>query len=72
MSFPAINAVSGVVEESAHLATDIVTGTRYAGKMYNRGMKDAYKAMLAESNTEQNSVDKESWTEAQKAEYDAV
>jgi hypothetical protein len=72
MSFPAINAVSGVVEETAHLATDIVTGTGYAGKMYNKGMKDAYKAMLAESNTEQNSVNKESWTEAQKAEYDAV
>ena len=71
MSFPAISAVSGVVEETAYLATDIVTGTGYVGKMYNKGMKDAYKAML-ESNTEQNSVNKESWTEAQKAEYDAV
>ena len=40
--------------------------------MYNRGMRDAYKAQLAESNTEQNSVDMSGWTEAQKAEYDAV
>jgi hypothetical protein len=72
MSFPVINAVSGVVEETAHLATDVVEGTRYVGKMYNRGMRDAYKAQLAESNNEQKSVDMSGWTEAQKAEYDAV
>ena len=68
MSFPAISAVSGAVEETAYLATDVVQGTRYAGKMYKLGMQTAYKAQLTESYLEQNSLtENEKLTPEQKA-----
>jgi len=68
MSFPAISAVSGAVEETAYLATDVVQGTRYAGKMYKLGMQTAYKAQLTESYLEQNLLsDNDSLTAEQKA-----
>lgn len=69
MAFPAIKAVSGTIEESAYLVTDIVVGTRYAGKMYNKGMRDAYKDQLAASYDEEASIDQSKWSAAQKAEY---
>jgi hypothetical protein len=56
ISFPVIQAVSTTVEETAHLATDVITGTRYAGKMYKLGMQSAYKTQLAESFLEQNEL----------------
>ncbi len=68
MSFPAIQAVSGAVEETAYLATDVVQGTRYAGKMYKLGMQTAYKAQLTESFLEQNALtDNAKLTDEQKA-----
>jgi hypothetical protein len=70
MSFPVVHAVSHTVEESAHLLTDVVQGTRYAGKMYKSGMQGAYKSQLAESFDELNAVDKSKWSEAQIAQYD--
>ena len=67
MSFPAITAVSGAVEETAYLATDIVQGTRYAGKMYKLGMQTAFKAQLTESFIEENALTKnESLSDEQK------
>ncbi len=56
MSFPIVQAASTTVEETCHLATDVVQGTRYAGKMYKLGMQSAYKAQLADSFIEQNEL----------------
>jgi hypothetical protein len=56
MSFPIVQAASTTVEETCHLATDVVQGTRYAGKMYKLGMQSAYKAQLTDSFIEQNEL----------------
>jgi hypothetical protein len=56
MSFPIVQAASTTVEETCHLATDVVQGTRYAGKMYKLGMQTAYKAQLTDSFIEQNEL----------------
>ena len=56
MSFPIVQAASKTVEETCHLATDVVQGTRYAGKMYKLGMQTAYKAQLTDSFIEQNEL----------------
>ena len=69
MAFPAVKAVSGAVEQTAYLATDVVQGTRYAGLIYKDAMRSAYKAQQAEGFNERNAVDQSSWSDAQKAEY---
>ena len=56
MSFPIVQSTSKTVEETCHLATDVVQGTRYAGKMYKLGMQSAYKAQLTDSFIEQNEL----------------
>ena len=56
MSFTIVQAASTTVEETCHLATDVVQGTRYAGKMYKLGMQSAYKAQLTDSFIEQNEL----------------
>ena len=56
MSFPIVQAASTTVEETCHLATDVVQGTRYAGRMYKLGMQSAYKAQLTDSFIEQNEL----------------
>ena len=69
MAFPAVKAVSGAVEQTAYLATDVVQGTRYAGLIYKDAMRSAYKAQQAEGFNEQNAVDQSSWSDVQKAQY---
>ncbi len=67
MSFPIVQAASTTVEETCHLATDVVQGTRYAGKMYKLGMQTAFKAQLTESFIEENALTKnESLSDEQK------
>ncbi len=67
MSFPIVQAASTTVEETCHLATDVITGTRYAGKMYKLGMQTAFKAQLTESFIEENALTKnESLSDEQK------
>jgi len=67
--FPVVKAASTLVVETADLATDVVQGTRYAGKMYKLGMQTAYKAQLADSFDDQTSVNQSQWSDAQKALY---
>ena len=69
MAFPAVKAVSGAVEQTAYLATDIVQGARYGGLIFKDAMRSAYKAQQAEGFNEQNAVDQSSWTDVQKAQY---
>ncbi len=72
MSFPIVQAASTTVEETCHLATDVITGTRYAGKMYKLGMQTAFKAQLTESYLEQNALlVNEKLTEEQRADIQA-